>query len=74
MNNPRHGSGPHGFIIPKFDKPISSFFREFNGDVPIGKLGFKLHDKFINNAFNNLNRQMSKGHNGVKAIAEFRRK
>ena len=71
LNNPCEGAGPHLIVIALVAQPSGGRPAEFDGDIAIHELGFKLQDKLFNHLQDHRFRQRCKRNYGVKTVAEF---
>ena len=74
LHNPRQWPRAIFGVIATFGKPIHRRFAQFDFDITIGKLGIKLHDKFINNQPDDIFAKRRERNNRIKPVTEFRRK
>src|SRR5690606_1078749 len=59
--------------IAALGEPRVCVRRKLDGDVPVGKLCFKLEHELLDNLRDNPLRQMTKGDHRIKPVAELRR-
>src|SRR5690606_19245239 len=63
----------HLLIIAALGEPLVCVRRKLDGDVPVGKLCFKLEHELLDNLRDNPLRQMTEGDHRIKPVAELRR-
>ncbi len=71
LNHARKRAGAEFFVISALGDPVIGGITEGNGDIAVGKLGFKLQDKFLDHPAHNLFTQRGKSDDRIETVAEF---
>ena len=61
MNDARHRPRAHRFVIARLDQPGARFVGQVDRDVAVGEQSLELHDEFVDDARDDLRRQMAEG-------------